>query len=226
MNLRDHGTSHHLNKGLFHSCLLDEVIGAIGFIRKTCSDNRKTFLCGFSLGGNFSLRVAARVQESAVKLDKVVAICPVLSPPSTLESLENGVFFYRKYFLRKWRKSLVKKQRIFPDDYTFNNTAAFKTLTGMTDYFVTKYTEFPNLETYLKGYALTGDMLSGIKIPAHIIASMDDPVIPCQDLEALARPQNVTVTLTRFGGHCGFITGPGMKSWVDDALVELVSNDI
>ncbi len=29
LNLRDHGETHHLNRDIFHSCLLPEVVGAV-----------------------------------------------------------------------------------------------------------------------------------------------------------------------------------------------------
>ena len=34
LNLRDHGATHHLNRGLFHSCRLAEVVGALASIQR------------------------------------------------------------------------------------------------------------------------------------------------------------------------------------------------
>ena len=34
LNLRDHGDSYHLNAGIFHSCRLAEVIGAVGAVQE------------------------------------------------------------------------------------------------------------------------------------------------------------------------------------------------
>ena len=64
LNLRDHGDTQHLNRGLFHSCLLPEVAGAVGEIVRRFP-GRELWLVGFSLGGNFMLRVAA-LPESAL----------------------------------------------------------------------------------------------------------------------------------------------------------------
>jgi len=61
-------------------------------------------------------------------------------------------------------------------------------------------------------------VLKILTIPVHIVSSLDDPVIPHRDLERIARPESLTVTLLPWGGHCGFITGPPIKSWVDDTL--------
>lgn len=226
LNMRDHGTSHHLNQGLFNSCLIDEVLYAVGRIKAEYTDGQKTFLCGFSLGGNFALRIAARAPQAGFTLDRVAAICPVLHPPATMDALANGFFVYNTYFIRKWKKSLLKKKALFPAIYDFDDPNVFKSLGTMTDYFVTRYTHFEDADTYLNGYSLTGDALSDLTIPAHIISSLDDPVIPYQDLERLARPSSLSVTLTPFGGHCGFITGPSMKSWVDGVLADLFSGEI
>ena len=58
LNFRDHGPSHHLNEEIFHSCRLDEVVGAVRAIQRALRSTRRS--TGFSLGGNFALRVAAR----------------------------------------------------------------------------------------------------------------------------------------------------------------------
>ena len=63
LNLRDHGRSHHLNRGLFHGALTDETAQAVGNIARLLPD-RPCYLIGFSLGGNFALRIALRQSDS------------------------------------------------------------------------------------------------------------------------------------------------------------------
>ena len=58
LNLRDHGATHHLNRELFHSCRLPEVVGAVRALALRFP-GMPLVLAGFSLGGNFMLRVAA-----------------------------------------------------------------------------------------------------------------------------------------------------------------------
>lgn len=223
LNMRDHGTSHHLNKKLFNSCRLDEIVNAVQYIQKKYSNQKKTFLCGFSLGGNFALRVAAKGPESGIKLDHVIAVCPVLRPLSTLDAIDKGFFIYGKYFIKKWKKSLRIKQKLFPGEFEFDDKTIYQNLSIMTEYFVDRYTKYPDLDTYLNGYAITGKRLANLKIPAHIIASQDDPVIPFADIENLAKSENLTIIGVKYGGHCGFMKDFSLKSWVDDKIVELVS---
>src|ERR1700704_7004508 len=65
LNLRDHGDTHHLNRELFHSCRLPEVVGAISSLQRLFPD-KPLHLVGFSLGGNFMLRVAAQADEAGL----------------------------------------------------------------------------------------------------------------------------------------------------------------
>src|SRR5512146_3223269 len=59
LNFRDHGDTHHLNRELFHSCRIDEVVGAVREVSRRFGE-RPLLVGGYSLGGNFALRVALR----------------------------------------------------------------------------------------------------------------------------------------------------------------------
>jgi len=214
LNLRDHGPSHHLNPELFHSNRIHEVVGAVGHIQDLFPD-RPLFLAGFSLGGNFALRVALRAPARAIRLRKVVAVCPVLEPANTLAALESGWVTYRRYFLFKWRRSLRRKQEAFPELYDFRDIRRYSTLTDLTAYFVEYYSGFASLEAYLKGYSLTGDVLEPLEVPSHVILARDDPVIPAGDLARIARPSCLDVTLTGDGGHCGYLENLRLASWAE-----------
>jgi len=224
INLRDHGDSHHLNEGMFHSCRLAEVIGAVRWVQKAFPDE-PIFLVGFSLGGNFSLRVAAKAVEEQLNIKQVIALCPVLDPKQTMVALDKGWLGYRVYFIRKWRYSLEKKKAAFPSIYDFSNLNRFTTLRSMTNYFVEKYTEFPSLESYLSGYALIDEKLAGLTVPSTILLSTDDPVIPVADFERIAQPPCLTIDRSEFGGHCGFLSGYSLNSWLDQYILDVISRD-
>ncbi len=219
INLRDHGDSHYLNEALFHSCRLDEVIGAVRHVQQRFVDEQ-LYLCGFSLGGNFALRIAARAVDADFNINNVVAICPVLDPAQTLVALDSGSALYRYYFLRKWRTSLEKKKAAFPCLYDFSRLERFNTLTEMTDYFVRYYTEYPNLSEYLHGYALTDGRLRHLRTPARILLADDDPVIPVADIDRIAATDELQVVRSRYGGHCGFIGGYNLHGLADSFIVE------
>ncbi len=218
LQLRDHGDTHNLNEGLFHSCRLDEVVGAVAAIASQVGD-RPVCLGGFSLGGNFSLRVAARASAAGFALAQVTAICPVLHPPATLDALENGPRSYNYYFMRKWRRSLRLKYRHWPALYDLERILEHRSMRDLTAYLVTEYSDFPDLMTYLNGYSIIGDVLAPINAPTLLVAARDDPIIPPDHLEQLARPASLSILATDLGGHCGYLYNATGPSWADDILV-------
>jgi predicted alpha/beta-fold hydrolase len=225
LNFRDHGATHALNPELFHSCRIDEVVHAIQRVAMVHPAAR-TFLIGHSLGGNFALRVAARAPRVGLALTRVVAICPVLRPHSTMRALENGLWVYREYFLRRWRRSLLAKAACFPDLYDFGDLRRLPTLTATTEFMVTRYANFPDLDTYLQGYAVTGDALSGLTVPTRLIAAADDPVIPINDLADLASSPALQVDVLARGGHCAFLENYRLRSWLDRAVLAELEGEV
>jgi predicted alpha/beta-fold hydrolase len=221
LNLRDHGGTHDLNRELFHSCRLPEVVGAVARLQSLFPQHR-LLLAGYSLGGNFCLRVGARAREAGLRIDRIVAVCPVLEPATTLDALERGPAIYQQYFLHKWRRSLRLKQAAWPGVYDFGDMIADRSLRSMTDRMVRKYTDFPDLATYLRGYAITDGVLETLEAPAHIVVSEDDPMILSRDLRRLAEPASLEVTITRRGGHCGFMDALAGPSWIDRRIAELL----
>ena len=105
--------THALNRELFHSCRLPEVVGAVAGLQALFPGSLLS-LAGFSLGANFWLRVGARARAAGVSISRIVAVCPVLDPAVTLEALESGPAIYHDYFLYKWRRSLRMKQDAWP----------------------------------------------------------------------------------------------------------------
>lgn len=219
LNLRDHGETHHLNRDLFHSCRLSDVVGALRAIQ-VLFPGAPLRLAGFSLGGNFMLRAAAQSVEAGLTIAKVVAVSPVLDPSETLLALEQSFPGYQLYFVRKWMRSLLKKQAVWPGHYDFRELGRMADLRRMTAELVRRFTDFPSLEEYLNGYAITEGGLQHLKVPARIITSLDDPIIPAHSLKRLARAASLQLTVTRHGGHCGFLERLGGPSWVERKIVE------
>jgi uncharacterized protein len=162
LNLRDHGESHHLNREIFHSCRLREVVGATRAVAERFP-KAQIFLAGFSLGGNFVLRVSADAGAPAAIVG-AVAISPVLDPAATLEALERGWSLYRRYFVRRWSRSLRRKRRAWPDLPDFESLLRTRDLRSMTEGLVHQFTDFASLESYLDGYAITGPRLSSLAV--------------------------------------------------------------
>ena len=214
LNLRDHGRTQPLNRGLFHSCRLADVTGALRAIAARCG-TQPLYLAGFSLGGNFLLRACA---EPALphSVAGVVAISPVLDPDHTLRSLEQGWPVYHSYFVRRWSRSLRYKQQCWPDVYDFAELLRTRSLRVMTDVLVRERTAFADSAAYLDGYSITGARLQTLTVPARILAADDDPIIPAVDLNRLALTPLLRITRTAHGGHCGFLSGMLARAYSDE----------
>jgi uncharacterized protein len=213
LNLRDHGKTHALNRELFHSCRLPEIVGAVKALSARFASAR---LClgGFSLGGNFLLRVAAEALVPA-SIAGVVAVSPVLDPQVTLTALEQTLPVYRRYFIQRWSRSLRAKQQAWPGVHDFERLSRYADLRRMTRELVQRCTDFGTLEAYLQGYAVTGQRLASLAVPAQVLLAADDPMIPADDLSRLARSDQLTVVRTRYGGHCGFMDHWAGPSYAD-----------
>jgi uncharacterized protein len=218
LNFRDHGESHGLNESLFHSCRLDEVVHALGDIARRWPA-RVMALAGFSLGGNFALRAALQAPAHGIPLDYALAVCPIIDPSEGLFSLEESApWFYRAYFMNKWRRSLRAKQKAFPNVQYFELQELKQSLRGLTESLVLRHTDFDSLEAYLDGYSVAGRILADMQIPATILTARDDPVIPVTAFEKLELPSNVELDIATYGGHCGFIQGWDMTSFCDEYI--------
>jgi predicted alpha/beta-fold hydrolase len=222
LNLRDHGETHHLNRELFHSCRLEELIGALRTIQAGAGA-RPLHLVGFSLGGNFMLRAAAAAGAAGLDVAQAIAVSPVLDPQRTLDALERGSPIYRRYFVRKWSRSLARKQAAWPAEYYFSSLLRQGGLRHMTAELVRAHTQFPTLEEYLNGYAITGERLRGLHVPTTIIVALDDPIIPPDDLRGLAAPESLRILLSPHGGHCGFLEQLDAPSWADRHVAALLA---
>lgn len=215
LNFRDHGGSHGLNPGIFHSCRLDEVIAAIKAIQRQFSPSHMA-LAGFSLGGNFALRIALQARRNALSFAHVLAVCPVIDPHEGLFGIESAPWFYEYYFMRKWRDSLRRKQAAFADTPLFTEDELHGDLRSLTTALVQRHTQFASLEHYLDGYRIAPDALLKLDMPVSILTASDDPVVPVSAFKNLRRPACVELDISAHGGHCGFLADAHLRSFVND----------
>ncbi|HEY7872297.1 MAG TPA: alpha/beta fold hydrolase [Rudaea sp.] len=218
LNFRDHGQTHHLNRGLFNSCRIDEVVGAVAEIARHFPA-RPLVVGGFSLGGNFALRVALRAPDAGIPLAWTFAVCPVISPRAGLRAIESAPWIYEFYFMRKWRESLRRKQALFPDRELFARTELRGGMRDLTRQLVERHTDFGTLENYLDGYSIAGDTLAALTVAADILTAEDDPVIPVADFRAMKLAPSTELTIVPHGGHCGFIRDFSLHSWAEDFIL-------
>lgn len=218
-NFRDHGETHHLNPGLFHSCRLDEVIHGLKDWQ-TRFEVTDWNLCGYSLGGNFALRVARRAVSDGLNVRRAVAVCPVINPANAMRAMEEAGWFYHRYFERKWSRSLRIKKALFPELYGGDAMDSIRGLNARTDYIARKYSGFESAAHYFSGYSVADGHLAGLEVPVTVLTSIDDPVIPVRDFEQLSGLANLDLKISAHGGHCGFLKNWRFESVAEELIVE------
>ncbi|HEY2344770.1 MAG TPA: alpha/beta fold hydrolase [Xanthomonadaceae bacterium] len=226
LNFRDHGDTHHLNEDLFHSCRLSEVLNAARAVARLIPV-RPFMAAGYSLGGNFALRIALHAALADIPLTHAAAVCPVLDPDAGLMALERGMPLYHWYFMRKWRDSLRRKRALFPKRHDFDDSVLRWRMRDLTAWMVERYTDMGLLEKYLDGYALSGQRLAGLQVPVSILTAEDDPVIPVEDFRRLQLPAHSRLEIAPYGGHCGFLEGINLQGfaekWVRARLLDALA---
>jgi predicted alpha/beta-fold hydrolase len=224
INLRDHGESHDLNEGVFHSGRIEEVFSAVLNIAASAG-GKPCHLVGFSLGGNFGIRVALRLNpEQAGTLQNIIAISPVLDPVKATHAIDGGFFVYRDYFVKKWKRSLDRKQQLFPDRYDFSDIMDLKTCMAITERVIPRYTTFRDVFEYFRTYTLTGADFSQLIVPVTILAAENDPVIPVEDFRTLRGNNRLNVIIERYGGHCGFLQDLRLQVWFEGLIERILRN--
>lgn len=213
LNFRDHGDTHHLNPGLFHSCRLGEVVNALRDLQNRTAE-RKWGLAGYSLGGNFSLRVGLKAGEADLDIGRIVAVCPVIDPANAMDSMESGLRFYEWYFERKWTRSLNTKKRCFPELYGDENWYEIRGLRERTQYLAARH-GYSSAEEYFRGYSVGEGRLADLAVPATILTAADDPIVPVDDFHTLPGNSCLELLIALKGGHCSFL-----KNWNFDSLAE------
>ena len=213
LNLRDHGGTHHLNEGLFNSSLIEETHRAVQKAAESGGD-LPFFVVGFSLGGNFAMRMALRHGRHPIRnLRRVFAVSPVLDPQKATQAMDRSLFVYSRYFLNKWKQSLRKKQSLFPHRYDFNDLMECRTLMEITDRILLRYSPYPTAREYFQTYTITGRRYCDLSVPLLVLASADDPIIPVEDFYQLEGNHHLRVRVERYGGHCGFLNNYRLQAW-------------
>jgi uncharacterized protein len=225
LNLRDHGESHHLNDGLFHGALIDEVAHAVEQVAALAGAS-PCWLIGFSLGGNFALRIAlAQAGRPIPNLRRVICISPPLDPYKATLAIDGSLPVYRRYFLKKWKRSLLRKQSLFPGKYAFDHLMGMQSCMEITEALMEYYPDYPTYRDYFNRYTLLGDTFRDLSLPVTIFASADDPVVPIEDLYALEKNPCLDVFIQRWGGHCGFLAPFPFGCWYERKIGALLATD-
>jgi hypothetical protein len=207
LNQRNCGHTEHLSASLYHSGLSEDPAAVIEELIR--SDGLASIaVIGYSLGGNVALKLAGGYGERPPAALR--AVCAV-SPPIDLagaadeiERLPNRV--YQWNFLKNLKARMRRKAALFPDRYSVEHLERIRTIRGFDEVYTAPQFGFRDAADYYY-HASALRVIDRIRVPTLIISAADDPFIPVEPLRepAVTTNPNISVVVSRWGGHCGFV---------------------
>jgi predicted alpha/beta-fold hydrolase len=229
LNQRNCGGTEHLGPGLYHSGLIEDAALVIRQLAERDGLTR-VVAAGYSLGGNLALRLAGTHPPSTLPtLKGVCAVSPVLDLEACVRALERrSNFVYQWNFVRNLKNRMRRKQEHFPGVFDLSRLERVQTVRQFDGVYTAPYFGFESAEDYYYRAAALR-VVDRIQVPALIITAEDDPFVPHESFRdpAITANPNITVLVTRHGGHCGFLGSPNGDGddgyWAERQIVDFAA---
>ncbi|HZN53708.1 MAG TPA: alpha/beta fold hydrolase [Candidatus Polarisedimenticolaceae bacterium] len=223
MNLRNCGGTEALARTLYNAGQSDDAGAALAALERERSP-RPFALLGFSLGGNIGLRYAG-LSSPGCLADAVVGINPPVDLGRCIEAMERrGNALYHLYFTLGLCSHLRRIRRVRPVPGPPATFRAVRSVRGFDNAFTAPDAGFAGAGAYYRGSS-AADALSGIRRPALILSSQDDPFVP---VSMFAPHRGASAWLRMMhpgaGGHCGYWAGSAPRFWAAEASLAFLDD--
>jgi len=208
LNQRNCGGTENLADGLYHSGLTDDPNHVIEEIVREDGVG-KIVVAGYSLGGNLALKLAGdHGADAPLQLLGVCAVSPVLELDACVHALERRQnIVYHWNFVRGLKARMRRKVRCHPGRFSLEPLGRIRTVRDFDELYTAPHFGFRDATDYYHR-ASAMRVIDRIAVPALIITAEDDPFVPpgpFRDPRVTGNP-HIQLTVTRHGGHCGFLT--------------------
>lgn len=183
------------------------------------------FICGFSLGGNVTLKYAGdRVYLLPPNLRAVVGIsvpCDLQGGSYELKKWYNQM--YEKQFLYTLLPKMKQKHQKMPDEIDIRNLKKVKTLWDFDEYFTAQLHDLKDAHDYYKSCSSLPH-LQTIPVPALLINALDDSFLSpsCYPYEIASGSQLLHLLTPEHGGHVGFTSFGKDFYWTELKVLEFL----
>lgn len=165
------------------------------------------FLCGFSMGGNISLKYAGEKADAiAPQIKKVVAFSVPLNLHTSCVKLSKGfnnVYSYR--FLKTLKKKVVLKEGFMPGTFNLSPLSKIGNLISFDDQYTAPLHGFKDAVHYYESCGAIR-FIENIKVETLLVNALNDPFLSkeCFPYELLENHPFVHFETPSRGGHVGF----------------------
>lgn len=228
LNQRNCGGTEKLSRGLYHSGLIGDPV----FVMRELIERdgiQAIAVAGYSLGGNLTMKLAGELGPDAPpQLKAVCAVSPTLDLATCVAALERRSNYpYQWNFVRNLKGRMRRKDAAFPGEFSLEPLPRIWTVRAFDEAYTAPYHGFRDAaDYYYRASALR--VVDRIRVPALIISAEDDPFVPVEPFRdpAITGNPNITVVITKHGGHCAYVTrdADGYDGyWVEREVVRFVS---
>ncbi|WP_417319855.1 YheT family hydrolase [Emcibacter sp.] len=216
LNLRGSGPSAKSSYGPFHAGLTEDLIAVLDQLPARYKD-QGVFAHASSLGGNMLLKYLGQSGK-----DTVVRAAVGVSVPLNLRSTERQLMekrnrLYHGYILHglKNQANLNLAREGYPETVT-NAALMAETISEFDDKYVSVVHNFGGVDKYYSSQSAER-FLMGIRKPTLLVHAENDPWVPVDIYEEKLWPEDsdITVLITKDGGHLGFHTQDDKVPWHD-----------
>lgn len=225
LDLRGAGAGLPLARLPYHSGRSDDVRAVVEFLSNH-SPGSPVIVVGFSLGGNIVLKFLGEVGDQPCgHLVSGMAVCPPIdlqAGSDMLGRLTNRI--YDRHFVRILRHQLRERLRVRPDAAMTVFPQEPRRLRELDEYFTAPLAGYRSADEYYERCS-SQLVIDRIGVPTWIIAAHDDPIIPVEPFTRLSENELLRLTVTRHGGHLGFIGRRGIdpdRHWIDWRVIDWV----
>lgn len=218
------GCSGELNRlpRLYHSGETGDPLYVLETLRRRFPDTPLAAV-GYSLGGNALLKLLGELGNRS-PLTTAVAVSVPMRLDICADRINSGISrLYQRRLLKSMIGACVKKhaRSPLPANIDVSAVARSRSFWEFDDTFTARIHGFSDVHDYYR-QSSSRQFLKDIVTPTLIIQAEDDPltsadVIPAADELSPA----VTLELSRYGGHVGFVEGPPWKPgyWLEQRIV-------
>lgn len=219
-----------LNPKLNHPSVLEDY--KIAFKKlKEMHPEQELYVVGFSMGGNFLVRLLAE-ESDKIDVKAAAAVSPPFDVNHAVDFIEGGV--YENHFLEMFKMILFKNNEMIKKmeeiyGYSYDKMMESKKLRELHQELSCKVFGEDDTEKLFDKYRITGEHLERIETPTLIMQAQDDPICSVEKVlkEDIKKNRNLFYAETNVGAHICWLNSGGVseypKPFYDQVLLKYFS---